>query len=169
LNPARQTLCSANADSTSYYQNTLIRGETRYKEVESCRVVRCTKHRIFLVIVACLPVPPIWLSMLGVQEVAGSNPVVPTFFRKRPFGTQPEGLACFNSQCISRVTQGSIEVRPPWGIFRQSSQSFVAEGCLAVQMLGQFLAPRGEVDSLASTSAIHRCASRTSTGFVSTV
>ena len=38
-----------------------------------------------------------WLArLLGVQEVVGSNPAGPTFFRNKPFGEHVEGLFGFN-------------------------------------------------------------------------
>jgi|SRR5579871_2118589 len=38
------------------------------------------------------------------QEVAGSNPVAPTFFRKKPFGKNVEGLSYFrDGSCAVEV------------------------------------------------------------------
>jgi hypothetical protein len=40
----------------------------------------------------------------GVQEVAGSNPVAPTVFRKKPFGENVEGLSYFRREsCAPRI------------------------------------------------------------------
>ena len=40
-----------------------------------------------------------WLArLLGVQEVAGSNPVAPTSFQNKPFGEYVEGLSHFRAK-----------------------------------------------------------------------
>src|SRR6516225_639062 len=44
---------------------------------------------------------------LGVQEVVGSNPAVPTMFREKPFGHRVEGLLYLNSRLFSHDEPGS--------------------------------------------------------------
>jgi hypothetical protein len=46
-------------------------------------------------------------DVLGVQEVVGSNPAVPTFSEKKPFGQKVEGLSYFRDEscAVERAVQ----------------------------------------------------------------
>ncbi len=63
----------------------------------------------------------VWLERtVRDREVAGSNPVAPTFFRKKPFGKNVEGLFPSNLADFSHVQPSSIHFDLEPGIFRHS-------------------------------------------------
>jgi hypothetical protein len=69
------------------------------------------------------------------HEVAGSNPVTPTFFREKPLGHHAEEIFCFNSSIPASspgVAPSSKSCRLGQGILRPT-QLLAAVGRLSVQ------------------------------------